>query len=145
MQTYTSRILAKGLAASVRHVPRTNIRPFYTFNVTVAAPPLVERERRTDRGGGAVGIRKAEPLPDKINQRQNPLYACPSLRRRLRNQHRLRSSLTTHLQTSLFRYMRAQRRCDVNDYSPLPQFIRGRHNSHICLNQTIRSHWIDLL
>jgi hypothetical protein len=66
LQTYTSRILAKSLAASVRHVPRTNIRPFYTFNITVAAPPLVERERRTDRGGGAVGIRKAEPLPDKI-------------------------------------------------------------------------------
>ena len=50
----------------MRHVPRTNIKPFYTFNVTVAAPPLVERERRTDRGGDAIGIRKAETPTDNI-------------------------------------------------------------------------------
>lgn len=40
------------------------------------------------------------------HQQRIPLRAGPSLRQRLRNQHRLRSSLTTHLQSSLFRHVR---------------------------------------
>jgi hypothetical protein len=91
-----------------------------------------------------VGIREAESLPDKItNDEIHYMLAPPSANASAISTDFVR--LLRPIYKPLPFALRAQRRCDVNDYSPLPQFIRGRHNSHICLNQTIRSHWIDLL
>jgi len=75
------------------------IRTSRTLRARRLIPSRTGTARRSRRRHGW-GSQSRSPA-GQYHQRRNPLYAGPSLRRRLRNQQRVRPSLTTHLQSSL--------------------------------------------